>query len=65
MFVGRPGAYPRVEHLKWTNTGLLRKSVNYDRKKFYRVGPGIPMVPKNQGPYSQHFIFFETYEWAQ
>jgi len=29
MFVGLPG----------TNSSLLRKSVNYDLKKFYRIGP--------------------------
>ncbi len=64
MFVGKAGAYPRVEHLNvspllekalgltcklWTrmdlardeHSRLLRKSVSYGRKKFYRIGPGF------------------------
>jgi hypothetical protein len=35
----RPGAYPRVEHLKVLHSGRLRKSVNYGRKNFYSTGP--------------------------
>jgi hypothetical protein len=63
----RPGAYPRVEHLKgaslaWVGSGptgkhytllerlardkhssLLRKSVNYGRKKDYSTGPRVAL----------------------
>jgi hypothetical protein len=31
----------------------------YGRKKFFSTVPGY------KGPYSKHFIFFVTYEWAQ
>jgi hypothetical protein len=41
---GRDPALPANIRLGWkglagTNTSLLRKSVNYDRKKFYSTGP--------------------------
>jgi hypothetical protein len=42
MFVGKArglhksGAPQRTKH-----TSLLRKSINYDRKKFYSTGPSI------------------------
>jgi hypothetical protein len=25
----------------------------------------LRQLPKQQGPYSKHFIFFVTYEWAK
>jgi hypothetical protein len=55
MFVGKAGAYPTVEQLKFTSLGKqwprlerpvrakhyssLRKFINYGRKKFYNIGP--------------------------
>ncbi len=44
--VGRPLALPTDirlgwKGLPWTNTSLLRKSVNYGRKKFYRISPSL------------------------
>jgi hypothetical protein len=39
MFAGKAGAYPRVQHLERLardkHSIVLRKSVNYGRKKFY------------------------------
>jgi len=36
-------------------------ALNYWGKKFYNIEPW----KENQGPYSQHFNFSITYEWAQ
>jgi hypothetical protein len=38
MFAGKAGALG-LNGLPGTNTGLLRKSVNYSCKKFYRIVP--------------------------
>jgi hypothetical protein len=54
MFVNISGGDPKVEHLKGTanvrtrlerlsrdkHSSLLRSLANYDRKKFYNIGPG-------------------------
>jgi hypothetical protein len=49
MFVGKPLASPANIELGWkglsgTNTSLLRKSVNYSRKKFHMIGPQETML---------------------
>ncbi len=58
MFVSISGGDPKVEHLKGTanirtrlerlsrdkHSNLLRLIVDYDRKKFYNIGPGCVFV---------------------
>ncbi len=44
MFVGKAGAYPRVEHLKGDRNKhacLLHHGVSLKGRKFYRIGPEI------------------------
>jgi hypothetical protein len=54
-----------LKGLLGTNTKLLRKSVNYSRKKFKGLTHGDLSSLKNLDLYSQHFIFVVTYEWTQ
>ncbi len=46
---------------------LLRQVQGLYSKSFQRsdCGLGTSYHKGNQGPYSQHFIFFVTYEWAK
>jgi hypothetical protein len=39
LLLNKAGAYPKLEHLKDKHSSLLRKSVNYDSKKFYSTSP--------------------------
>jgi hypothetical protein len=51
--------------LKYCFVRLRHWSLNYAEKSFMTLTTDLYDNVKNQGPYSQHFIFFVTYDWAR
>ncbi len=60
--------YNRLTFSSDKQTSLFGPFVNYNRKNLYNIGQFFSLSnisPKAQVPYSQHSIFFATYELAQ